>query len=123
MQFIHEIIEKSKDPFYRNSHYLMLTTILSSLLGFIFWIIVARVYNAYDVGLATALISVAGIISIFSTFGLDNSIIRFLANEKDKQKFINSAFTIIIVISIILSKIFILQQFIFIYFLYECPVL
>ena len=41
-------------PLYSNALYLMITSAASALLGFIFWIIVARFYTPEDVGLASA---------------------------------------------------------------------
>lgn len=103
-----KIINNYKDPLYRNSHYLLINSLASSFLGFIFWIIITKYYNTYDVGLAAALISVSSIISIFSTFGLDITSIRFLSNEKEKNNLINTFLTIVGTISIVLSIIFIL---------------
>lgn len=108
MKLLRDLIKKYDDPLYKNSHYLMINSILASMLGFIFWIIIARRFSTHEVGLATALISISGILSIYSTVGLDISIIRYLADEKDKKRFINICMTIVTVTSLAISIIFIL---------------
>jgi O-antigen/teichoic acid export membrane protein len=74
------------DPLFKNSYFLMATTVIGSILGFIFWMLVARFYTPYDVGLATALISAANLLVAFSLFGFNFGILRFFPNDKDKDK-------------------------------------
>ena len=95
------------DPLFKNSYYLMATTVICSILGFIFWMLVARYYTPQDVGLATALISAANLLVTFSLLGFEFGILRFLPNENDKQGMINSCLTITFLFSILLSVIFI----------------
>ena len=47
---------------YSNTFYLMLTSAATSLLGFAFWIIVARFYLPEAVGLASAMIAAVGLV-------------------------------------------------------------
>ena len=81
---------------------------IGSALGFLFWIIITRLYNTSDIGLAVALISASGLVTNISKLGLDNSIVRFLANENDKKSFINTCLTVVSITSIIVSMIFLL---------------
>jgi len=64
--------------FYRNAVYLMLSSGVTAALGFVFWILAARFYSASDVGLASAIISAAGLLALLSTLGLNYGLIRFL---------------------------------------------
>jgi O-antigen/teichoic acid export membrane protein len=102
-----ELKQHLNDPLFKNSYFLMATTVIGSILGFIFWILVARNYTPHDVGLATALISAANLLVAFSLLGFNFGILRFLPNEKDKQGMINSCLTITFLFSILLSAIFI----------------
>ena len=97
------------DSLYRNSVYLMLSTLIMSLLGFIFWMIGARLFTTEQVGLATTLISVTGLISSFSLLGLNTGLIRYLPKSKDKNKKINTSFTLTAIVTIILSSLFLLS--------------
>ena len=42
------------DPLYKNSFFIMLTSISNAGFGFIFWMIAARFYSTADIGLASA---------------------------------------------------------------------
>lgn len=63
------------DSLYRNSIYLMLSTLIMSFFGFIFWMVASRLYDAGDIGLATGLISVMGLIVGLSVLGLNVGLI------------------------------------------------
>jgi len=102
-----ELKQHLNDPLFKNSYFLMATTVIGSLLGFFFWMLVARYYTPHDVGIATALISAANLLAVFSLLGFGFGIRRFLPNENDKQGMINSCLTITFLFSIILSAIFI----------------
>ena len=105
---IKQLKQHLNDPLFKNTYYLMATTVVGSILGFIFWMLVARYYTPHDVGLATALLSAAGLLTMFSMLGFDIGIIRFLPNEEDKQSLINSCLTLTFILSVLLSIIFIL---------------
>ena len=97
------------DPLFKNSYFLMMSTVVGSVLGFVFWMAVARLYTPDEVGLATALISAANLLVVFSLLGFNFGILRFLPNEEDKQGMINSCLTVTFLFSILLSAIFILS--------------
>jgi O-antigen/teichoic acid export membrane protein len=98
----------ANDSLYRNSFYLILSMAVMAFLGFFFWIINARLYSAEQVGIGTTLISVLTLISGFSILGLGNGLIRYLPTSERKNKKINTAFTIIILTSILISIFFLI---------------
>ncbi len=102
-----ELKQHLNDPLFKNSYFLIATTIIGSILGFIFWILTARYYTPHDVGLATALISAVNLLVAFSLLGFNFGVTRFLPNEKNKQGMINSSLTITFIFSILLSVIFV----------------
>jgi len=102
-----ELKQHLNDPLFKNSYFLMATTVIGSILGFIFWILAARYYTPHDVGLATALISAANLLVAFSLLGFNFGVTRFLPNEKNKKGMINSSLTITFLFSILLAGIFI----------------
>lgn len=94
-------------PLYTNAFYLALNTIVGNLLGFIFWMIVARLYTAADIGLAAAIIAAMGLLASLSNLGLGFGLIRFLPAAKDKATpMINSSFTIAGLTSLVAALIF-----------------
>lgn len=78
-----ELQHHLRDPLYKSSYFIMLTSISNAGFGFLFWILAARLYPKEDVGVATALISSMALLVLLSRFGLDQSIIRFFP-ERDK---------------------------------------
>lgn len=103
-----KIIKNIDDPLYKNSLYLMLTSLTSTGSGFIFWVTAAKLYDPQEVGLAVATISAIGLICLFSKFGLEIGIIRYLPKEQDKSKMINSCLTAIFFSTMTISTIYIL---------------
>jgi len=93
-------------PLYTNAFYLMLNTAITSLLGFFFWLIVARFYTESDVGFASAIISAVSLLVLISLLGLDFSLIRFLARAEKPQELINSCFTLSGLTSLVVAGIF-----------------
>jgi O-antigen/teichoic acid export membrane protein len=96
-----------KDPLYKNSFFILLTLITSAGIGFLFWIIAAKIYPQEEVGLNTALISVVSLIALISFLGLDQSLIRFFP-ERDKFKILTTSCLVITISTIIIGIIFVL---------------
>ena len=74
-----------QDLLLQNSFYIMLSTALMGLLGFIFWIICAHLFTARQVGLATALISATILISYSSLLGFNSTLVRFLPTSEHRD--------------------------------------
>lgn len=103
-----QLKRRLKDPLYKNSFMIMLSTGISSLLGFAFWIVVARHYPLAEVGLASAMLSMLGLLYVLSSLGLHLGLIRFLPSTDDKRGVVNSCLTIAGAFSIVLAVAFIL---------------
>lgn len=67
----------------RNGLYIMGTTAVTSLLGFGFWLIAARVLPAADVGRAAALISAMLFVAVITNLGLGQVLISRLNSRAD----------------------------------------
>jgi O-antigen/teichoic acid export membrane protein len=79
------------DPLVRNSFFLMTTTTLTAVLGFLFWLIVARLYPVSEVGRATSLLSAVALLSYFSLVGLSSSLVRHLPTAARRSEHVSSA--------------------------------
>ncbi|MGF7119182.1 polysaccharide biosynthesis C-terminal domain-containing protein [Methanobacterium oryzae] len=97
-----------KDPLYKTSFLIILTSILNSFIGFLFWIFASRLYSTEYIGLNTAIISLMFIIVYISSFGFDQSIIRFFPNRNNSNVF-STAITISASFSVLIGIIFILS--------------
>jgi O-antigen/teichoic acid export membrane protein len=104
---IKSVVEHIKSPLYRNSFFLMANTVLTSGLGFFFWMVVARFYTEAEVGWGSAVISAISLLSLLSVPGFGAALIRFLPKAEKPQDMINACFTIGGVISVVLSVIFV----------------
>lgn len=62
----------------RNSMYMMATTVVTSLLGYVYWIVAARRYSAHDVGLAAALIAAMTVTAILANCGISSMLVQVL---------------------------------------------
>lgn len=99
------------DSLFRNSFFLMLTSAIIAIFGFIFWLICAKIYSPSEIGLATSLISAATLVSAFSMLGFNNVIVRFLPSSNRKNEQISTAFILTSLASILVSSIFLLWAF------------
>jgi len=93
-------------PLYRNAFYLMLNTAATSLLGFFFWMVVARFYTEAEVGFSSAIISVMTLLGTISLVGLNTSLIRFLPRADKPRELINSCLTLSGLVSLLLAGMF-----------------
>jgi O-antigen/teichoic acid export membrane protein len=91
---------------YRNSIFLMMSTGVTALLGFIFWTVSARLYSPVEIGLATTIISSVTLLSTISQLGLNNAIIRYLPGSKYPNRYINSPTLLVLLLSAILGTLF-----------------
>jgi len=96
------------DPLYRNSLFNMASTFMLGGLGFVFWIIIARLYKAENVGIATTLISIMTLLTSFTLLGLNSSLNRYLPKSANKNELINSSFIIVTLVTLLASVIFLL---------------
>jgi len=73
----------------------MLNTACTSVLGFVFWFMMARYFSSSDVGIGTALNSASGLVASFAGLGLGIGLVRFVPELKEGAvRLINSAFTL-----------------------------
>lgn len=95
-------------PLYTNALYLVADMATTALLGFVFWIVVARFYSTADVGFATAIISAATFLATLSYLGFEASLIRFLPSADRPDKLLNTSFTLCGVVGLLLGTLFLL---------------
>lgn len=88
---------------YMNAMYLMLSTLVVAASGFVFWVLVARQYEAATVGLATTIISISNLLALLSLAGFDTTLVRFLPRAKHKNVYLGTAITMVVLTSTLLS--------------------
>jgi O-antigen/teichoic acid export membrane protein len=95
-----------KAPLYRNSLFLIANTVFTTGLGFFFWMVVARFYTAYEVGVGSAIISAVYFLALLSIPGLDVAIVRFLPKSQKPVELINSCLTLSGILALVVGGIF-----------------
>lgn len=106
-----KIVALYRDSLFRNSFYLMLSTAVMAVFGFVFWVVCSHLYTPADVGLATSLISASSLMTVLSALGFTNVIIRFLPGSERKNEQISTAFILTAIASVIASIGFLLWAF------------
>jgi O-antigen/teichoic acid export membrane protein len=81
-----QIKEALEGPIVRNAAALYGTTIVTSILGFVYWFVAARLAPAAAVGTASAIQSAAQFLGIFCVIGLNTLLISELAADKSQAR-------------------------------------
>jgi O-antigen/teichoic acid export membrane protein len=103
IEFFHAL----KDSFYRNSMWIIITSVFSAGIGFIFWLLAAQLYSSEEVGLASALISSSLLIVSIARLGMEQSIVRFFP-DGDRSNIFSSALTTIIAAALVTTTVYLL---------------
>lgn len=86
-----------------NAFYLMVSTFILGVSGFVFWVIVTKTFDASAVGVATTLLSVSGLLSLLGLAGFETTFIRFLPSSARKNDYINTGLIVTAVGSAVLA--------------------
>jgi len=70
------------DVLLRNSMYIMGTNVVTAGFGYVFWIVAAHTYSAYNVGLAAAFISIMLLASALSNLGIGSTMVQMLPRRE-----------------------------------------
>lgn len=65
-------------PLFGNAYALIANTGITAILGFAYWVMAARLFDATDVGLAAAAISAMSLLAMLSQFNLEAAMVRFV---------------------------------------------
>lgn len=95
-----------RDPLVRNSFYLMVTTAMTAALGFVFWLVVARLYPVNEVGQATSLLSALVLLSYFSLVGMNNGLVRQLPTSSRRSEHVGTAFVVVSAVAVLVALTF-----------------
>src|SRR5207244_13392482 len=77
--------DQVKGSLYRNAIFIMLTSVISSGLGFFFWLVIGNEYDKNDVGSAIVLFQTLGFIGTLGSLGIGVGMIRYLTVTQGHQ--------------------------------------
>lgn len=101
--FKDRLMAARKNSLHVNALYLMFSTFILGLSGFIFWAITTRTHDAATVGLATTLLSVSGLLSLLGLAGFETTFVRFLPGSNRKNDYINTGLIVTMLGSAVLG--------------------
>ena len=101
-----QIKQRISRPLYRNSLFLMANVVVTTALGFFFWMVVARFYTEAEVGLGAAIISAMTLLALVGKLGFDAALIRFLPKAERPVDMINSCLTLSGIVALVAAVIF-----------------
>nr|WP_319372968.1 oligosaccharide flippase family protein [uncultured Methanobacterium sp.] len=107
LQYLKSFKHHLNDSLLKESYYLFVSYVLVVASGFIFWLVGARYYSPEDLGVASAIVSIIGLISMLSFLGFDIALVKYIPEMKNKKELINSCLTVAVIFSAILTLIFI----------------
>jgi acetyltransferase-like isoleucine patch superfamily enzyme/O-antigen/teichoic acid export membrane protein len=70
------------DSLLRNSIFIMGSTVVTSVVGYMYWVLAAHTYSAYNIGLASAFISAMSLTSTFASLGIGSALIQLLPRRE-----------------------------------------
>jgi O-antigen/teichoic acid export membrane protein len=91
----------------RNSLLLMTSLGLMGGFGFLFWLLVARLYPPAQVGAASTLIAAVVLIAFLSMAGLDVMVVRFLAKSPHRDELVTASLCIVAAMAAVMSVVYV----------------
>jgi O-antigen/teichoic acid export membrane protein len=79
------VLRIRSEAIFRGSMDLLLNTVILAGFGFVFWAVAARTFPATDIGVASAISSASGLLSIVAALGLPNTMLRHLASTREAR--------------------------------------
>lgn len=96
-------------PLFRNTYALIVNTGITAVLGFVYWVVAARLYSTTDVGLASAAISAMTLLAGIALFNLEEVLVRFIPIAgQHTRKLIGSVYLLCSAASVVVALLFLL---------------
>jgi O-antigen/teichoic acid export membrane protein len=82
-QLMHSLVDWLRgDSLLRNSIYIMSSTIITAVIGYLYWVVATHIYSTYDIGLSSALISVMTLSSLLAELGIGATLVQTLPRNE-----------------------------------------
>ena len=104
----HRNLELEDDRLVRNSFFLIAAISATAFFGAGFALVVARVFPPEQVGLGTSLISATMLIAFFSLFGLNGTMVRFIANSQNSNGQITQSLFVVGGLGLLMSSTYVI---------------
>lgn len=102
-----QLLEHLRTPLYRNGYALIASSLLTSGIGFFYWVIGAKSYPDAVFGIDTTLINVMTFLSSVSMLNMGNMLIRFIPTASKKTpRLVLTSYAISVAVAAVASLIF-----------------
>jgi O-antigen/teichoic acid export membrane protein len=96
-----------KEPLFNSASYLIALQLAISFFGFFFWAVAARFYSSDQVGIATAVFSMALLLGSIANLGLPTSLVYYFPRVENQDRLINACYSVPTVTATLMATVFI----------------
>ncbi len=101
--------DEARSPLYRNAFFIMLASLIGSLLGFVFLYVVYQTYDLTDAGYAATMVNTVTFLVGIGSLGMPIALVRFLPESDDPTALVNTSLSISGVLSAALALAFVVS--------------
>ncbi|HYS74112.1 MAG TPA: lipopolysaccharide biosynthesis protein [Thermoplasmata archaeon] len=101
--------DEARSPLYRNAFFIMLASLIGSLLGFVFLYVVYQTYDLTDAGYAATMVNTVTFLVGIGSLGMPIALVRFLPESDDPTALVNTSLSISGVLSASLALAFVVS--------------
>ena len=101
--------DEARSPLYRNAFFIMLASLIGSLLGFVFLYVVYQTYDLTDAGYAATMVNTVTFLVGIGSLGMPIALVRFLPESDDPSALVNTSLSISGVLSAALALAFVVS--------------
>jgi len=101
--------DEARSPLYRNAFFIMLASLIGSLLGFVFLYVVYQTYDLTDAGYAATMVNTVTFLVGIGSLGMPIALVRFLPESDDPSALVNTSLSIAGVLSAALALAFVVS--------------
>jgi O-antigen/teichoic acid export membrane protein len=91
------------EPLWRGSTFLILNSVIATGLGFLAWMVTARLWTAAEVGIAAAAVSAASLAASVAMLGVPGTVMRFLPTSDNPARLLGTALAVTLSASVLLG--------------------
>ncbi len=102
-RYVDFVRHSARSSLYSNAFFIMLSQAGMALLGFFFWVVVARFYTEAEVGYSSAIISTISLVALAAHIGLDSFLVRFLSRSETPVELLNTCLTYSAIAALVVS--------------------
>jgi O-antigen/teichoic acid export membrane protein len=96
-----------QDHLVKNAFFIALSNASMGVLGFLFWILAARLFPPGQVGLATTLVSGAVLIAYASQLGFNNTFVRYLPVSSEPDAEISTGLVLVFLSALVIGTVYV----------------